>query len=76
MSIQPTEEQQAHAIIVQNQLLEHFGSLINEGIDVRIIMAGIGSATAAMIAGAYGPAAVAPWFEEQAGMCAVAFGRR
>lgn len=69
MTDQPTEEQQAHAILVQYQILENIGKLINEGIDVRVILAGVGSATASLIATTYGFPAVAPWFANQALLC-------
>ena len=64
----PSDEQQQQALLVQHDVIEVLNRLAKEGIDRRIIMAGLGSATADLITCSFGPQAVAPWFDRQAEM--------
>ena len=47
-------------------IVDAINRLAKEGIDNRVIMAGLGAATADLVCSAYGMAAVAAWFESQA----------
>lgn len=65
---QPTAEQQAQAVLVQQEIAEVLHRLSAEGIDTRIILAGLSSATAAAVMTAWGPQAIPGWFDKQADM--------
>ena len=62
----PTDEQCSQATIVQHDLLETINRLIIEGVDRRVIMAGVAAATADLITSSFGADFVAPWFDRQA----------
>ncbi len=64
----PTPEQEAHAAIVAHDIVEIVNRLIREGIDPRVVIAGLGSATADTLTCVFGPTSVAPWFEGQGEM--------
>lgn len=68
MTDQPTPEQHAHAVLVQNEIAEVLHRLSAEGIDTRVILAGLATATAAAVMTAWGPQAVPSWFDKQADM--------
>ena len=62
----PTPEQEAHATLAHHEFVEVTNRLITEGMDSRIILAGIGAAAADLIASKFGRQAAAPWFAKQA----------
>lgn len=64
----PTPEQEAHATLAHHEIVETVNRLITEGMDCRVVLAGIGAAAADLITTKYGNQAVAPWFEKQAEM--------
>lgn len=70
----PTAQQRAQAELVQQDLIEEINRLIREGIDYRVVLAGVGSATADLIASTLGAAAVAPWHDMQAKLVREALG--
>lgn len=66
--IEPTAEQNEQALLVQGDIVALVNRLLKEGNDARIVMAGMGAATADLITCTFGPTAVAPWFQKQADM--------
>lgn len=61
-------EQHDQCAIAAHDIIETINRLIREGIDERIVIAAIGSATADTITSVYGAHQVAPWFDKQAAM--------
>ena len=61
-----TSEQHEQATLVANELVEVINRAIREGIDPRVVIAGIGSAITDTITCVFGATAVVPWFEGQA----------
>lgn len=68
MMIEPTVEQAHQCAIVQQEFVELVNRLLDEGIDRRILSAGIAAATNATIASFYGAEEVATWFAKQSVM--------
>lgn len=68
--ITPNAEQEAQARLVQHDVVELINRLCLEGIDRRVIMAGLGTAIADLVTCTFGPSAVVPWFQKQADICA------
>lgn len=64
--ITPNAEQRTHAELVQQDIIELLNRLIREGIDPRVILAGIASASCDMLTNVFGQSSVVPWFEMQA----------
>jgi hypothetical protein len=73
--VELSPEQSEQAVIVQNELIECVNGLAREGIDPRIILAGIASASADLLTNVFGNTAVVPWFEGQAHMARQLMGR-
>lgn len=71
----PTDEQQEQAILAQHDLCETINRLGREGIDPRVILAGLGAATADLITCNFGPDAVAPWFLQHGELITQMMGR-
>lgn len=61
-----TDEQEQQALLVQHDVLETINRLGREGIDPRLIMAGLAAATSDLLTSTFGNTAVAPWFDGQA----------
>ena len=61
----PTAEQVEHCRLAEQDMLELIGRLQNEGMDLRIIMAAIATATASVMLSAWGGDAVPTWFARQ-----------
>ena len=68
MIVEPTAEQNAQCAIVQQEVVELVNRLCNEGIDRRVVIAGLSAATAASVLTFYGPAEVSVWFARPAAM--------
>ena len=64
----PTPEQVEHCRLVEQDLLELIKRLHVEGIDLRVIMAGLGTASTVVMTNAWGPDAASIWFAQQAAM--------
>lgn len=70
MMLEPTIEQAEQCALVQQDIIEIINRLAQEGIDRRVITAGLAAATAATVQTYYGPAEVCTWFAKQAAMTA------
>ncbi|MET4595774.1 MULTISPECIES: hypothetical protein [unclassified Sphingomonas] len=70
MMIDPTVEQAEQCAIVQQEIVEAINRLIDEGIDARVVMAGLGAASAAAVLHLYGAGEVTAWFAKQSVMTA------
>lgn len=68
MMIEPTVEQAEHCSLVQHDILETIERLRMEGIDMRVVLAGLASATAASVLHTYGASEVSVWFAKQSVM--------
>lgn len=68
MMIEPTVEQADQCAIVQHDVIELITRLCDEGIDRRIVMAGLAAASASAVMAFYGANEVSPWFAKQAAM--------
>lgn len=66
--ISPTPAQIEHCRLAEQDMLELIRRLQTEGMDLRIILAGIGTATAAVMFDAWGPEAPSIWFAQQSAM--------
>jgi hypothetical protein len=64
----PTPEQSRQAERVTKAICHEINLLAIEGIDPRVIIAGLGAATADTLTCVFGETAVVPWFEKQADM--------
>lgn len=64
----PTDEQAQQAVLVHHDTSELIARLSREGVDARIIMAGLAAATSELVANAFGPSEVGGWFDRQAAM--------
>lgn len=62
----PTPRQNKQAERVQTEVVDLVNCLIREGIDPRVVIAGLGAATADTLTSVFGNTAVLPWFERQA----------
>jgi hypothetical protein len=65
---EPSREQHAQCALASLDIIETVNRLIREGMDPRVVIAAIGSATANTITSVWGATAVAPWFDQQAKM--------
>jgi hypothetical protein len=61
-----TAEQEAHAQLVQDDLVEYFRRQIAEGMDWRVLLVGAGAAIAAMVLNIAGGKHVPTWFAQMA----------
>lgn len=68
MMIEPTVEQTDQCAIVQQDVIELIERLTNEGIDLRVVLAGLAAATSFTVMKAYGPKEVPVWFARQSAM--------
>jgi len=68
MTATPTAEQIEQTRLVETDLLELIGRLQAEGIDLRVVMAGVATATATIMLNAWGAEAVPVWFARQSAM--------
>lgn len=68
MMIEPTVEQANQCAIVQQDVVELINRLCGEGIDRRVVIAGLAAASAATVMSFYGPDQVSTWFAKQAAM--------
>ena len=66
MWITPTKLQDAQITLAQHDIVEMLNRLGREGMDPRIVLAGLAAATAGLLVSVFGSTAVAPWFEGQA----------
>lgn len=66
MSDQPSPFDQDQGVLVQHEIVECINRLIIEGVDRRIIMAGVGAAACDLVTCTFGLGAVPTWFDEQA----------
>jgi len=64
----PTAEQVEQCRLAEQDLIELISRLQAEGMDLRIIMAAIGTATASVMLNAWGGDAVPTWFARQSAM--------
>lgn len=64
----PTADQVEHCRLAEQEVRELVGRLRVEGMDFRVIMAAIATATAGMVHEAWGGDAVPTWFARQAAM--------
>ena len=62
----PTAEQHQLSELVQSEIVAVMNSLIREGIDPPMVLAGTASATADLLASIFGPELIGPWFRKQA----------
>ena len=65
---EPSPQEKALADLARNDLVEVVNRLVREGMDPRIVIAGIGATAADAITCVFGNSAVAPWFERQGAM--------
>lgn len=70
----PTAEQREQAVLAQHEIVETINRLIREGIDYRVVLAGVGSAAADFITCTVGRSAIAPWHDMQAKIVRQAIG--
>ena len=63
---QTNTAEREQATLVANEIVEVINRAIREGIDRRVVIAGIGSALTDTITCVFGASAVVPWFEGQA----------
>lgn len=68
MMIEPTVEQAEHCLLVQHEAIELINRLKAEGIDPRVIMAGIAAAAAGAVQTFYGAEEVSIWFAKNAAL--------
>ncbi len=68
MLIEPTVEQAEHCNLAQHEVIELINRLVAEGMDRRVVMAGVAAATAAAVMNFYGPNEVSIWFAKQSAM--------
>ncbi len=61
-----SREEAEQATLVANEIVEVINRAIREGIDPRVVIAGIGASITDTITCVFGPTAVVPWFEGQA----------
>jgi hypothetical protein len=64
----PTPEQIEQCRLAEQDMIELIGRLQAEGMDLRILMAAIGTATATVMLKVWGGPAVPAWFAEQLAM--------
>lgn len=64
----PTMEQIEQCRLAQQDIDELIGRLQAEGMDIRIILAALGTSTAAALLTAWGGQAVPTWFAQQSAM--------
>ena len=67
---QPTQEQCEQALVVQRDFDELINRLLLEGIDVRVIMAGLSASTSGLLTTTFGAGCVPHWYEVQARVAA------
>lgn len=63
--MQPTNEQQEQALLVQHDIVELLARLSREGIPATIIMTGAAAALADVLSRTWGEKSVAKWFFAQ-----------
>lgn len=64
----PTAAQLEHCRLAEADIIELVGRLQGEGMDLRVIMAAIATASANIMLKAWGPQAVPSWFAQQAAL--------
>lgn len=68
MMIEPTVEQAEQCAIVQQDVIELIERLNKEGIDLRVVLAGLAAATSFIVMKAYGAKEVPVWFARQSAL--------
>ena len=68
MLIEPTVEQAEQCCLVQQDVIELIERLNREGIDIRVVLAGLSAATSYTVMKAYGRKEVPAWFARQSAM--------
>jgi hypothetical protein len=63
---EPSEQEQQLANLAANDILEVVNRLVKEGIDPRVVIAAMGSATCDTITSIFRITAASPWFLQQA----------